>query len=199
MIDSYLTIEKPSTSEIKVTKSKFAASALPLNPQHEIPEIIKEFKKEYYDASHHPYAFRTGTDKNNFKTSDDGEPSGSAGKPILESIDWHSVTDVLVIVARYFGGTKLGIGGLRRAFSEAADVCLDNAVIIEKLITKDMHLEFEYRNMNVIMNLIESGKIKLTKNNSGEKCKLILNVRLSKIESLKRELISLTNGYIKIG
>ena len=198
MTDSFLTIKYPSISEIKITKSGFIAQAFPLRSKSEISEIINEVRKKYYDASHHPYAYRTGIDKNDFKFSDDGEPSGSAGKPILEIIDKYNVTDMLVIVTRYFGGTKLGVGGLRRAISEAAEMCLSNAVIIEKLITEKIKLEFDYTYMNVIMNLLGAEKIKLLENNSDEKCKLILEVRLSKIEKLKTDLIGMTNGNIRI-
>lgn len=198
MTDSFLTIKYPSISEIKITKSGFIAQAFPLRSKSEISEIINEVRKKYYDASHHPYAYRTGIDKNDFKFSDDGEPSGSAGKPILEIIDRYKVTDVLLVVTRYFGGTKLGVGGLRRAISEAADLCMSSAVIIEKLITEKIKLEFDYTYMNVIMNLLGAEKIKLLENNSDEKCKLILEVRLSKIEKLKTDLIGMTNGSIRI-
>ena len=198
MTDSFLTIKYPSISEIKITKSGFIAQAFPLRSKSEISEIINEVRKKYYDASHHPYAYRTGIDKNDFKFSDDGEPSGSAGKPILEIIDRYKVTDVLLVVTRYFGGTKLGVGGLRRAICEAADLCMSSAVIIEKLITEKIKLEFDYTYMNVIMNLLGAEKIKLLENNSDEKCKLILEVRLSKIEKLKTDLIGMTNGNIRI-
>lgn len=201
MADSFLTIKEPSSAEIKITKSKFISQAFPVSAHSEITDIIKEVKKAYYDASHHPYAYRLGNDKNDkndFKFSDDGEPSGSSGKPILESIDKPELTNVLVIVSRYFGGTKLGVGGLRRAMSEAADLCLSNAQIIEILITEKMKLEFDYTFMNAVMNLVEAEKIKLAGINSDEKCKLTLDVRLSKIEKLKTELISLTNGSIRI-
>ncbi|MCB0728492.1 MAG: YigZ family protein [Ignavibacteriae bacterium] len=197
MVDSFLTIKAPSSAEIKITKSKFISQAFPVNNHSEITEFINEVKKKYYDASHHPYAYRLGIDKNDFKFSDDGEPSGSSGKPILESIDKLDLTDVMVIVTRYFGGTKLGVGGLRRAMSEAADLCLSKAEIIEKLITEKVKIEFDYTFMNLVMNLIESENIKLSENKSDEKCKLILEVRLSKIEKLKTELVSLTNGSIK--
>ncbi len=200
MLDSFLTIKTHTSAEIKITKSKFISQAFPVSGQSDISEIIKEVKKKYYDASHHPFAFRLGNgrnDKNDFRFSDDGEPSGSSGKPILESINKLYLTDVLVIVTRYFGGTKLGLGGLRRAMSEAADLCLYNAKVIEKLITEKVNLEFDYTFMNVVMNLIESEKIRLEENTSDEKCKLTLEVRLSKIEKLKTDLVSLTNGSIK--
>ncbi len=198
MIDSYLTIKKHSAAEIKITRSKFIAQTFPLNPQSEISDLIKKAKKKYYDASHHPYAFRTGIDKNNFKISDDGEPQGTAGRPILDAIDKHDLTDVLVIVSRYFGGTRLGTGGLRRAFFDAADLSLNKAKIIEKYLTERLMLEFDYKFMNVVMKIIESEKIKLDENISGENAKLILEVRLSKIEKVKKELSGITNGSIRI-
>jgi uncharacterized YigZ family protein len=198
MTDSFLTIKKHSSAEIKITRSRFISQAIPVVSKSEIADHINEVRKKYYDASHHPNAYRLGMEKNDFKFSDDGEPSGSAGKPILEIIDKYNVTDMLVIVTRYFGGTKLGVGGLRRAISEAAEMCLSNAVIIEKLITEKMKLEFDYTFMNVIMKLIETEQIKLLENNSDEKCKLILEVRLSKIEKLKTDLTGLTNGSIRI-
>lgn len=197
-MDSYFTIKVHTSSEIKINKSKFIAQAFPLKSQLEIPKLIKSVQKKYYGASHHPFAFRVGINKNNFRSSDDGEPSGSSGKPVLEAIDKYKLTDVLLIVTRYFGGIKLGVGGLRRAYFEAADLCLKNAVIIEKLITEKLKLEFDYKFMNVIMNLIEAEKIKLLQNSSEEKCKLTLEVRLSKIEKLKNDLTALTNGSIII-
>jgi len=196
LVDSYNTIKEHSSSEIKINKSKFIAQAFPLKSQLEIPELIKAVQKKYYNASHHPYAFRVGINKNNFRSSDDGEPSGSSGKPVLEAIDKFKLTDVLVIVTRYFGGIKLGVGGLRRAYFDAAELCLQNAVIIEKLITEKLNLEFDYKFMNVVMNLIETEKIKLLKITSAEKCKLTLEVRLSKINKLKHDLTALTNGSI---
>lgn len=198
MTDSFFTIENSSSAEIKITKSKFISQAFPLKSDSEISEYLKEVKKKYFDASHHPYAFRTGINKNKFKISDDGEPSGSAGKAILEAVDKHNLTDVLVVVTRYFGGTKLGVGGLRRAFFEAADLCLSSAVIVERFITEKMYLGFEYKFMNFVMNLIETEKIKLVENNSDEICRLMLEVRLSKAEKFKKDLVSITNGSIEI-
>lgn len=198
LTDSFFTIEKNSLSEIKINKSKFISQAFPINSQLEIPDIIKSIQKKYYDASHHPYAFRVGLNKDNFRVYDDREPSGSSGKPILEAIDKHNLTNVLGIVTRYFGGIKLGVGGLKRAYFDAADLCLNNSVIVMKLVTEKITLEFDYKYINVIMNLIEAEKINLVQNNSDEKCKLTLDVRLSKIEKLKNDLVSLTNGSIEI-
>jgi uncharacterized YigZ family protein len=198
MIDSFFTIEKHSTSEIKVNKSTFIAQAFPIFSQKETAGLIKKVKKQYYDASHHPFAYRSGIDGTNFRFSDDGEPSGSSGKPILEAIDKNDLTNVLVIVTRYFGGIKLGVGGLMRVYFKSADVCLRSASIVQKFITEEMNLEFDYKYVNVIMNLMQAEKIKIVENNSGEKYRLTLEVRLSKIEKLKQELISLTSGKVII-
>lgn len=132
-----------------------------------------------------------------FRYSDDGEPQGSSGIPILEMIDKYRLTDTLVIVSRYFGGIKLGVGGLRRAMAEAAGLCLKNSKSAEVLITENVMIEFDYKYMSGVMNLIETEKIKLTQNISDEKCKLILEVRLSIIKKLRTELQSVTNGSIK--
>ncbi len=196
MKDSYLTIREKTSSELKISKSKFIVQAIPFTSQTEIPGIISSVKKEYYDASHHPFAYRAGTDENNFRFSDDGEPQGSSGKPILEAIDKFKLTDTLVIVSRYFGGVKLGVGGLRRAMSETAELCLNNAAIIEKLITDRIAVEFDYRFMNQIMNLTDSEKIKIAQNLSGEKCILTFDVRLSVVPDIKKKFTEITNGTV---
>lgn len=198
IIDSYYTLLNPSRSEIKVSKSNFISQAFPFTSVTEIPELLRDVRKKHFDASHHPFAYRAGVDKNVFKTSDDGEPSGSSGRPILEAIDKHKITDTIVIVTRYFGGTKLGVGGLRRAYFESADECLKNAVIVEKLITEFLSIEFEYTFMNSVMKIIETEKIRLVKNNSDEKCKLKLEVRISGIEKFKTLITQVTNGKVKI-
>lgn len=198
MVDSFLTIASGSASEIKITKSKFIAHSFPVVSADAAAEFISSIRKKYYDAAHFPFAYRLGTDKNNFKSSDDGEPSGSGGKPILEAIDKLSLTDVVVVVVRYFGGTKLGVGGLRRAFFEAADECLNAATVTEKLIEENVIVKFDYKFMNVVMKLIETEKFRLVKNNSGEMCELELMVRLSKVDAFKKEIIQLTNGSVVI-
>lgn len=198
MIDSFITIESEIVNEIKVQKSKFIAQAFPLKSQLEIPKLLDEVRKKYYDASHHPYAFRVGIRKDNFRYSDDGEPSGTSGKPVLEAIDKHELTDVLCVVTRYFGGILLGVGGLRRAYFEAADECLEKTNKIEKLLTKNINLEFDYSLMNQVMKYLTDNKIKILENNSEEKVKLICQPRLSVIEKMKSDLFEKSNGKIII-
>ncbi|MBL8006296.1 MAG: YigZ family protein [Ignavibacteria bacterium] len=197
MKDSYLTVKKNTVSEFKAGKSVFIAQSFRISSTAEALEKIKSVRKKYYDASHHPFAYRLGVSNDSFRYSDDGEPQGSSGIPILEMIDKYRLTDTLVIVSRYFGGIKLGVGGLRRAMAEAAGLCLKNSESAEVLITENVMIEFDYKYMSGVMNLIETEKIKLTQNISDEKCKLILEVRLSIIKKLRTELQSVTNGSIK--
>lgn len=198
MTDSYFTIIKPTCFEIKINKSAFISHAFPFKNQLEIPDLLKKVRKKYHDASHHPYAFRAGLNKSSFRTSDDGEPSGTSGKPILEAIDKYRLTDILVVVTRYFGGVKLGTGGLRRAYFEAADECLKNAEVTEKFLTHVITIKFDYKYMNVIMKILENKKALIIENKSGEKCHLIIEVRLSESDNLKNEIIKLTNGSAEL-
>lgn len=198
MIDSYLTVENSSSAELKNTKSRFIPNVFPVSSVLDFNIALKDFRKKYFDASHFPYAYRIGIDKNKFKISDDGEPSGSAGKPILEAINKYGLTEVGVIVVRYFGGTKLGAGGLRRAFFEAADLCLSKVKITEKLITEKLLLEFDYKLIGGVMKFIEDKKLKLSKNISDEICRLEIDVRLRLTEEVKKNLTELTNGSVII-
>ncbi|MBS1518257.1 MAG: YigZ family protein [Bacteroidetes bacterium] len=200
MKDSFLTITSECTAEIKVNRSKFIASAFPvlnINDTKEISETADAFRKKYYDASHFPFAYRTGTDENNFRYSDDGEPSGSGGKPLLEVIDKYGLTNLILITARYFGGTKLGVGGLRRAFFSAGEECLKNAEAVRKFIMEKVKIEFDYGFINAVMNLIESEKIDLIKNESAETCVLNLEIKISEAEKIKSRIVELTNGGVK--
>ena len=196
MKDSYFTIKKNTESEYKTDKSVFIAQSFRINSTAEAQENIRSVRKKYYDASHHPFAYRLGVSNDSFRYSDDGEPQGSSGIPIMEMIDKYRLTDTLVIVSRYFGGIKLGVGGLRRAITDAAELCLKNSESTEVLITEKVMIEFDYKYMSGVMNFIETESIKIIRNVSDEKCKLILEVRLSIIEKLRTELQSVTNGSI---
>ena len=198
MTDSYFTIKESVFSELKISKSLFITGAYPFRNQLEIPDLLNNVRKRYHDASHHPYAFRAGLSKNSFRTSDDGEPSGTSGKPILEAIDKYRLTDILVVVTRYFGGIKLGTGGLRRAYFTAADECLIKSKVTEKFLTEFFVLSFEYKYMNQVMRMIEDLEAKIIENNSGESCLLKIESRLSKSEKIKDEFIRFTNGTGKI-
>ncbi|MCB0722774.1 MAG: YigZ family protein [Ignavibacteriae bacterium] len=196
--DSYLTLSDGAVSEIKIQKSKFIAQAFPVNSQLKFQEILDNVRKAYYDAAHHPFAYRLGITEDNFRYSDDGEPTGSAGKPVLDAIDKFELTDVCVIVTRYFGGVKLGVGGLRRAFFEATEECLKTAKIEERLITEEFEIESDYNQMNVIMKILEQNDANILSNNSDEKVRLKCSSRLSVLEAVKKELVNATSGNVVI-
>lgn len=198
--DSFRTIKSSYSSEIKISKSTFIANAFPVKAKEEAENKLDEVRKEYYNARHHPYAYKTGLANETVKMSDDGEPSGTSGKPIMNAIEKYELTNILVVVTRYFGGIKLGTGGLKRAYFEAADVCLSNCEITEKLIKKELATECDYHYINNLMNLIDQYGSKVKKNVSDERVKLIIELRLSAIESFTNDFTNLTagKGSIKI-
>jgi uncharacterized YigZ family protein len=192
--DSYLTIKDSSIAELKIKRSKFISQAVPVKNQLLIPRIIDEIKKKYFDASHHPYAFRVGIKADNFRVNDDGEPSGSSGKPILEAIDKYKLSDILVVVTRYFGGTKLGVGGLRRAYFLSAEAALEKAKIIEVILCDKFTLDFNYKYIKDVMKYLEKNKIKVIENYSGERAVLKIEVRESFEKKFKKDISDITKG-----
>ena len=151
----YYTIEKPSVAEFKERGSKFIAYAFPIADVSEFKLRLAEIKKEHPKATHHCFAYRLGLDGNTYRVSDDGEPSGSAGKPILGQIDSKQVTNVLVIVARYFGGTQLGIPGLITAYKTTTAFALQTTAIVQKPVLHHFQLQFDYTQMNEVMMVVK--------------------------------------------
>lgn len=151
----YNTIEKSSQAEFKDRGSRFIAYAYPLNNQTDFKEKLAALKKEHPKAVHHCFAWRLGLDGNSFRVSDDGEPSGSAGKPILGQIDSKKLTNVLVVVVRYFGGTLLGVPGLINAYKTAAALALQVVPAVSKPVLVDYRLHFDYTQMNEVMRVIK--------------------------------------------
>jgi len=153
--DYYYTIEKPGTAEFKDRGSKFIAYAFPITDSADFKNKLKPLKDEHPKAAHHCFAYRLGNDGNNFRSSDDGEPSGSAGKPILGQIDSKHLTNVAVIVVRYFGGTLLGIPGLINAYKTSTALALQTTPIVHKAVELNYRLEFDYRKMNEVMTVLK--------------------------------------------
>lgn len=153
--DFYNTIEKPVAAEFRDRGSKFLACAYPVNDISDFKERLAALKKEHPKATHHCFAYRIGTDGNTYRVSDDGEPSGSAGRPILGQIDSQQLTNVLVVVVRYFGGTLLGVPGLIYAYKTAAAQALQSASIIQKPVLVYFRLQFDYTRMNDVMRLVK--------------------------------------------
>ena len=147
----YFTIAKPAIAEFKDRGSKFLACAYPIATADDFKKLLQQSKKEHPKAAHHCFAYRLGTDENIFRVSDDGEPSGTAGRPILGQIDSKQLTDVLVIVVRYFGGTLLGVPGLINAYKTATSLALQVTPVIQKQVELNYTIEFDYTQMNEVM------------------------------------------------
>jgi uncharacterized YigZ family protein len=193
MKDRYLTILNSVTSEIKIRKSRFIANAVPVSTVEEVQAVIEKIKKEYHDAGHNPFSYVL-SDINSFRYYDDGEPSGSSGRPIYDAINKYDFKNIIVIVTRYFGGIKLGVGGLKRAYFESADSCLSICKIKEIIMTRLFEVKFDYSLISQVMQYIEKSKFKVKENNSAEKAILIVEVPLSRIDNFGTDLTEITGG-----
>ena len=186
--DSYRSIAAPSEGLFKDNGSRFIALAYPVETEAQVKEIVASLRKEYHDARHHCYAYRLGYKADVFRSSDDGEPSGSAGRPILGQIDSAGLSDVLVVVVRYFGGIKLGIPGLIRAYKTSTADALGNATVVTKVATQGFRVEFEYLAMNSVMKALKELDLQPRSQDFGESCSLEVAVRLSSLQIFKEKL-----------
>lgn len=186
--DSYKSVSAPTEGLFKDNGSRFIARVFPVNNEGEIKELVDSLKKEYHDARHHCYAYRLGHKGDRFRANDDGEPSSSAGRPILGQIDSFGLSDILIVVIRYFGGIKLGIPGLIRAYKTASADALSKAQIIEKTATSQYNLSFGYESMNSVMNILKDMELKMENTDFGEICTLDVLVRLSYVQSFEKRL-----------
>ena len=177
MEDKYLTISAKSKGIYKEKGSKFIAFAYPVFSEEEFKACIQELKKEFHDARHHCYAFRFGVKKDVYRYSDDGEPSSTAGKPIFGQIQSFDLTNIGIIVVRYFGGTKLGVGGLIHAYREAAKDAIENAQIIERTVDDFFSLNFGYEIMSDVMNKVKALPIDITTQEFNEEGYIEFHVR----------------------
>ena len=180
--DTYKSIAAHSDGLYKELGSRFIASAWPVETEEEVKAIVDGLKKKYHDARHHCYAYRLGLDGGRFRANDDGEPSGSAGRPILGQIDSAGLSDVLVVVVRYFGGIKLGIPGLIRAYKSATADALGAAQIVEKVAGERWRLDFDYLSMNAVMKAVKDLGLPQKDQQFGERCSMEVRVRLSSRE-----------------
>ena len=153
--DSFRSISSPARGLFKDNGSRFIACAYPVETEAEVKEIVDSLKKEYHDARHHCYAYRLGYLGDRFRANDDGEPSGSAGRPILGQIDSYGLSDILIVVVRYFGGIKLGIPGLIRAYRTSSADAIANSEVVEKIAVRRFRLSFGYMDMNAVMKLVK--------------------------------------------
>jgi len=175
---SYTTIQSPTEGLYKEKGSKFIAFAFPVAGEEEVKEKIAKLKKEYSDARHHCFAFVLGADKSKYRAFDDGEPNHSAGDPILGQIRSKNLTNTLVVVVRYFGGVKLGVGGLITAYKLAAEDVLNKAVIIEQEVYQPIHLTYDYASTPEVMRLVKEFGIVISSQEFKERCELYGKIKL---------------------
>ena len=191
MADHLRTLTHTSEGIYKEKGSKFLSFAIPVESEEEIKQTLDAFKKRYYDARHICYAYMLGEDKTQFRSYDDGEPSGTGGRPILGQINSAELTNVLIVVVRYFGGVLLGTGGLMHAYKQAASDALANNEIVIKEITKTLHLSFAYEQMNQVMSIIKALQISILEQQFESTCHLSISVAkyvflqtIAKLESI---------------
>ena len=181
--DSYKSIASESRGLFKDNGSRFIAHAYPVETEEEVKEIVAALKKEYYDARHHVYAYRLGYLGDKFRANDDGEPSGSSGRPVLGQIDSNELSDILVVVVRYFGGIKLGLPGLIRAYKTATADAIANAEIVEKIACKRYKVHFGYMGMNSVMKVFKDMGLDQKNQQFDMECSMETNVRLSQVDT----------------
>ena len=186
--DSYLTITSPSSGQYTEKRSKFLAFAFPVSNVEEIKSILEEYQKKYYDARHVCFAYMLGHQRLTFRANDNGEPSGTAGKPILGQINSNELTDILILVVRYFGGVKLGTSGLIQAYKAAAAEAIAASTIIEKTVDEQITIAFEYPLMNQVMRVVKEESPSILSQSFDGDCLMTLSIRAGLMPRLRQRL-----------
>ena len=202
-MDTYLTISSVSEALYKDKGSKFYAFAYPVQTLEQIKEILAEKRKEYYDARHVCYAYMLGYERNKFRANDDGEPSGTAGRPILGQINSSNLTDILIIVVRYFGGTLLGTSGLIQAYKTSAAEAIAAATIEERIVEKTFVSKFGYQDLNAVMRIMKDFDLTIVNQIQEMDCTLYFRIRLGDIVRVrdrfdKLDFVSFEEDIIEI-
>ena len=183
--DLYKTIDFPSEEVLLKEKiSKFFGYAIPVTSEEDVKENLERLRKEHFSARHWCYAYQIGTEKIQYRANDDGEPNNSAGMPIYGQIQSFEVTNILVVVVRYFGGVKLGVGGLISAYKTAAQMALENATIIEKTIDKHFIISFGYAHMNKVMRIIKEKNLQIVSQKMEMDCEIEISIRKKSVQNL---------------
>jgi len=195
--DFYYTIEKPSVAEYKERGSKFIAYAFPLNAASEFKNQLQQLKKEHPKAEHHCFAYRIGIDGNNFRSSDDGEPSGSAGKPILGQLDSKQITNTSIIVVRYFGGSLLGMPGLINSYRTATAIALQLTPIVQKQVEANYTIQFDYTQVNEIMMLLKQYQCTIVRQEMQLFCAITAGIPKRSLQDVLYKLKELQNVIIE--
>lgn len=184
--DSFKTIASEGKALLKEKGSKFFSYAFYVENEEDIKQKLEILKKKYHDARHHCYAWRLGAEKQDFRANDDGEPSNSAGKPILGQIESKNLSNVLVVVVRYFGGTLLGVGGLIQAYKKSAKAALEDSKIKEQYIFRIYQLDFPYEQTNIVMKVLKDQDIEQYDQSFEMKCSLKIKVKRSQYQNLEK-------------
>lgn len=189
MTFEYKTIEKPIENVLLKEKgSKFIGFAYPANNEEELKNVLEKIKAEHPKATHHCYAFRIGLNGENYRSNDDGEPSGSAGLPIYNQLLANEITNVIVIVVRYYGGTKLGVSGLVKTYKESAKLTLDEAHIVVKELEIEIEIQFNFSQQNIIFTLLSKFDAKIINFSSQEKASIIAKIKLKHQDEIAESL-----------
>ena len=191
MQDTYLTIEAPGEGIYKEKMSRFLSFAVPVVSVDEALAYVEQYRKEYYDARHGCWAYMLGSDRKCFRSNDNGEPSGTAGKPILGQINSANLTDILIVVVRYFGGIKLGTGGLIVAYRTAASEAIAACNIVERLIEDCVKIHFEYPLMNEVMRIVKEEQAAVVAQSFEMDCEMTLRLRRMAMPRLRERLENL--------
>jgi uncharacterized YigZ family protein len=196
--DTFLTLSRTSEGLYKEKGSKFIAFGMPVEDEMEIKAHLDTLRKKYWDARHHCYAYVLGKEGTLYRANDDGEPNHSAGDPILGQIKSHQLRNVLIVVIRYFGGIKLGVGGLIHAYREAALEAIKNNEIVEKTVQKSIAIQFDYLQMNEVMKIVKELDAKILDQSFENRCQIKINIREKLYAELMEKLANMENIEIKV-
>jgi uncharacterized YigZ family protein len=194
--DTYRTLAAPAQGLYKEKGSKFIGLAYPVSSEEEVRDIYAQLKKEYFDARHHCYAFMLGAAATRYRANDDGEPNHSAGDPILGQIRSAGLTNILVVVVRYFGGIKLGVSGLIQAYRIAAAEALAAAQIVEQVDTATLSIAFDYGQMNAVMSLVKDAKLEVKEQDFALSCRLVVAVRRTLVAPVLAKLAGISEATL---
>lgn len=197
MSDIYKTIKAPAEGYYTERRSRFLSFAIPVRTVDEVKEVVKEYRKKYFDSRHVCWAYMLGADRQTFRANDDGEPSSTAGKPILGQILSNELTDVLIIVVRYFGGIELGTSGLIVAYRTAAAEAIAAAEIEERTVDEEMTIVFEYPYLNGVMRVIKEEQPTIVSQTFEMTCEMTLRIRKNRAEQLKNRLLKVETAHLK--
>lgn len=182
--DTYRTIEKPAQGVFRDRGSKFLAFAFSLSGEAELKEILVRLKSEHPKANHHCWAFRLGTDRSVFRLNDDGEPAGTAGRPILNTLLSKDLTNIVIVVVRYFGGTLLGVPGLINAYKTAAEEAIKQSVVVQKTVNDLYLIQFDYLQMNGVMKIIKDNDLSILNQDFDAHCSIEVAIRKTMVNQV---------------